>query len=94
MTTFNDLARRWHEQSDHAADGAPFGSPTCNCLVMAVRIRPFLAEAWDEGHSDGQHNEHECREGRKLTNPYEYTDGPAECVCEEPCRYCHCEETE
>ena len=29
-----------------------------------------LAEAWDEGHEDGQHNEHEYRPGRQLTNPY------------------------
>ena len=24
----------------------------------------------------------------------DYQPGPAECVCEEPCRYCHCKETE
>lgn len=29
-----------------------------------------LAGAWDEGHEDGQHNEHEYRPGRQITNPY------------------------
>ena len=28
------------------------------------------AEAWDEGHDAGQHNEHEYRPGRAMTNPY------------------------
>ena len=29
-----------------------------------------LSVAWDEGHEDGQHNEHEYRPGRQITNPY------------------------
>ena len=28
------------------------------------------AEAWDEGHNAGQHNEHEYRPRRAMTNPY------------------------
>ena len=28
------------------------------------------AEAWNEGHHAGQHNEHEYRQGRAMTNPY------------------------
>ena len=28
------------------------------------------ADAWDEGHHAGQHNEHEYRPGRVMTNPY------------------------
>ena len=33
-------------------------------------IMPALTEAWDEGHHAGQHNEHEHRPGRAMTNPY------------------------
>lgn len=28
------------------------------------------AEAWEEGHHAGQHNEHEHRPGRAMANPY------------------------
>lgn len=49
MNTTETLAIKWHMRSDHARDGAKFGSPTCNCLKTAERIIPMLAEAWDEG---------------------------------------------
>ena len=32
------------------------------------------AEAWDEGHNAGQHNEHEYRPGRVMANPYRQED--------------------
>ena len=41
--------------------------------AAAKRIAEYdydLAEAWDEGHRAGQHNEHEYRQGRAMTNPY------------------------
>ena len=31
------------------------------------------AEIWDEGHHAGQHNEHEHRPRRVMTNPYKET---------------------
>lgn len=34
----------------------------------------LLAEVWDEGHDDGQINEHEFRERRRITNPYRIED--------------------
>lgn len=33
-------------------------------------LEQVKAEAWDEGHHAGQHNEHEYRPGRAMTNPY------------------------
>lgn len=33
-------------------------------------IERVKAEAWDEGHHAGQHNEHEYRPERAMTNPY------------------------
>ena len=33
-------------------------------------LNRIKADAWDEGHDDGQTNEHEFRPGRKITNPY------------------------
>ena len=32
------------------------------------------AEAWDEGKHAGQHNEHEYRQGRAMTNPMKGQD--------------------
>lgn len=32
------------------------------------------SEAWEEGHRAGQHNEHEYRSGRAMTNPYKETE--------------------
>jgi len=39
--------------------------PEFKAMLAAVR-----ADAWDEGHSDGQVNEHEGRAWRKIANPY------------------------
>ena len=33
-------------------------------------LKQVKAEAWDEGHHAGQHNEHEYRPGRAMANPY------------------------
>ena len=33
-------------------------------------LEQVKAEAWDEGHHAGQHNEHEHRPRRVMTNPY------------------------
>lgn len=33
-------------------------------------LKQMKAEAWDEGHHAGQHNEHEHRQRRAMTNPY------------------------
>ena len=59
-------ARAWHKDSDHAHDGAPFGSPTCNCLSVAKRLAPMLADAWDEGYVAGA--DPHC--GSQALNPY------------------------
>lgn len=59
MSARERVARAWHEGSDHAKDGAPFGGPLCNCWQVAGRIMPMLAEAHNEGFY-----------GRGL-NPYE-----------------------
>ena len=45
MTARERVARAWHEGSDHAADGVPFGGPLCNCDQVAGRIIPILREA-------------------------------------------------
>ena len=37
-------------------------------------LNRIKADAWDEGHGDGQTNEHEFRPGRKITNPYREAD--------------------
>lgn len=49
MSAIEGVARHWHKGSDHAADGAAFGSPTCNCLRVAKRMMPMLAYAHDAG---------------------------------------------
>lgn len=72
MTPVETVARRGHEGSDHAADGAAFGSPTCNCLAVAGRIVPMLAWAWGEGLDAGQDRWMDSREfGDPPVNPYE-----------------------
>ena len=45
MSVRERVARSWHEGSDHAKDGTPFGGPLCNCWQVAGRIMPMLAEA-------------------------------------------------
>ena len=37
---------------------------------LARTLREAKAEAWEEGHNAGQHNEHEYRPGRVIVNPY------------------------
>ena len=39
-------------------------------IPQALKYLPLLEKAWDEGHHAGQHNEHEYRQGRAMTNPY------------------------
>lgn len=53
MTARERVARAWHAGSDHAADGAPFGGPLCNCYRVAERMLPMLADAWWEGFDAG-----------------------------------------
>lgn len=36
-------------------------------------LNEIRAEAWEEGHNAGQHNEHEYRPGRVMVNPYKET---------------------
>lgn len=31
------MANEWHDESDHARDGTPFGGPLCNCDRIAAR---------------------------------------------------------
>lgn len=38
--------------------------------VVQAAIREARREAWNEGHADGQDNEHEFRPGKKIINPY------------------------
>lgn len=47
------VARRWHEGSDHARDGEPFGGPLCNCMKVAGRLRPMLHQEWSDGWGYG-----------------------------------------
>lgn len=49
MSVHERVARAWHEGSDHAADGTPFGGPLCNCWRVAGRMLPMLNEAWLDG---------------------------------------------
>ena len=68
MNLLETTALKWHLRSDHARDGAKFGSPTCNCINVAKRMLPFLAEAWREGLIQG----HDCAEGPDcFMNPYQ-----------------------
>lgn len=72
MDKCQTFALKWHLRSDHARDGASFGSPTCNCLKTAERVMPFLAEVWEQGYDageecilDAESPNHEC-----IANPY------------------------
>lgn len=79
MSAVETVARQRHEGSDHAADGAAFGSPTCNCLTVAGRIVPMLADAWGAGYGEpreccGMCPKNACswdNGGDGPTNPYE-----------------------
>mgnify|MGYP000918313442 CR=1 FL=1 len=53
MNTRERVARAWHEGSDHAKDGTPFGGPLCNCWQVAGRIMPMLRDAWAAGQETG-----------------------------------------
>lgn len=37
---------------------------------LVASVREAMAAAWDAGLAAGQHNEHEFRPGRKITNPH------------------------
>lgn len=49
LNALDKLARELHQDSDHAADGEPFGGPFCNCLRLAGSILPRLSSAWEDG---------------------------------------------
>lgn len=68
MSGRDQVARSWHEGSDHAAV-EPFGGPLCNCDRVAGRIMPMLADAWADGAMQG-HEDHEFGV-EEWTNPYE-----------------------
>lgn len=53
MSAVEEVARRWHEGSDHARDGSPFGGHLCNCMRIARRVTPMLHEAWGAGYKGG-----------------------------------------
>ena len=44
-------------------------------IPTALKYRPLFEKAWDEGHHAGQHNEHEYRPERAMTNPYRQEAG-------------------
>ena len=78
MSAVEDVARRWHEGSDHTKSGSPFGGHLCNCLAVAERMLPLLVEAWDRGYTRAhlQHHDHNMRRNRYspaivIDNPYE-----------------------
>lgn len=60
-------ANAWLDNVARDDDAGPDGSIGAEFDRWLDQVR---AEVWDEGHSDGQHNEHEYRDGRKITNPY------------------------
>lgn len=74
MSARETVARQWHEGSDHAADGEPFGGPLCNCHRVAKRMLPMLAAAWNECVSEGEAcgyvGPHDASE-LEARNPYE-----------------------
>ena len=80
VTARERVARSWHDGSDHAADGVPFGGPLCNCDQVAERMLPMLRDAWDEGHlwgwSDAQEShdvrQHMARADWPLCTPSPY----------------------
>lgn len=65
MNLLETTAHKWHLRSDHARDGAKFGSPICNCMNIAERMCGLLAEAWDDGW-------HAYDDAIELSNPDEY----------------------
>lgn len=58
MSERDEIARAWHEGSDHARDGSPFGGGLCNCENVADRLlalkRWWQGEAWREGWVAGR----------------------------------------
>lgn len=74
MSAVEDVARRWHDGSDHARDGSPFGGHLCNCMRVAKRVTPMLAKVWRDAYISG--DEWGTTEGDGhgepfLGNPYE-----------------------
>lgn len=45
MGIVRGMAIAWHAQSDHQADGEPYGGPLCNCERIARRA---VALGWRE----------------------------------------------
>ena len=74
MNIRGHVARAWHEGSDHAKDGTPFGGPLCNCDQVAGRIMPMLRDAWQEGWAGRASRPHlgmyECIPAPDHINPY------------------------
>ena len=77
-----DLAREWHELSDHAADGTPFGGGLCNCIKQAERVERILAArlaaggaAADEGLKDERN--HWIGEAKRYERLYRSRDEAA-----------------
>lgn len=73
MSARETVARQWHEGSDHAADGEPFGGHLCNCMKVAERVTPPLAGAWAQGYTQGKLDAIMSAPGPtpKRRNPYE-----------------------
>lgn len=49
------VALQWHELSDHAADGTPFGGWLCNCEQPAKRVQIIIdrqPKPFKEAHPD------------------------------------------
>lgn len=67
MNILETTALKWHLRSDHARDGAKFGSPTCNCTNVAKRMLPLLMGAWNEGFTIGSDD---LTGVEDTTNPY------------------------
>lgn len=61
------FALKWHLRT---RDGAAFGSPTCNCLRVADRVVPMLADAWDDGHHAAWIDRDAGPHGITALNPY------------------------
>jgi hypothetical protein len=70
VNTRERIARAWHEGSDHAKDGTPFGGPLCNCWQVAGRIMPMLRDTWGIGFREGVNAGRE--EALWPENPYPY----------------------
>lgn len=74
MSAVEEVARRWHDGSDHARDGSPFGGHLCNCTRVAKRLTPMLRQVWNDAYRDGDRWGTTGGDGMGrpfLPNPYE-----------------------